>query len=122
MFSEIAERWKNEHIDSLSPASWDQCYSFPFEEIKEYFKDEYIKNITYKDIKKYMSQLPKSYARKTCANRLTILNMIFEFAVIEDILSENPCSYITVPKGHGSTKRRAPTSDEIKRIKKRVSM
>jgi integrase len=121
-FPEIAERWRDEHIDNLSPASWDQCYSFPFEEIKEYFKDDYIKDITHKDIKKYMAQLPKSYARKTCSNRLTILNMIFKYAVVEDILSENPCSYITVPKGHGSTKRRAPTSDEIEQIKKSIDV
>lgn len=117
LFTVIAERWEDEHRETLSETSWNQSYAFPYKEIKEYFKGVYIKDITHKDISAYMKQLPKTYARKTCSTRLSLLNMIFKFAVVEEYVSDNPCSYIAVPKGHGATKRRAPTSDEISAIK-----
>lgn len=122
LFEEIADRWESEHRQTLAPTSWNQCYSFPFREIKEYFKGCYIREITHKDINAYMKQLPRTYARKTCANRLNIINMIFKYAIVEEIITDNPCSYITVPKGHGSKKRRAPTSAEIDVIKKSVGV
>ena len=117
LFTEIAEEWEEEHRRNISPTSWNQCYAYPFNEIKEYFTNEFIKDITHKDINAYMKKLPKTYARKTCANRLSILNMIFKYAVVEEYISENPCSYISVPKGHGASKRRAPDSGEMEAIK-----
>lgn len=122
LFEEVAERWDDEHRETISPTSWTQGYSFPFREIKEYFKGCYIREITHKDINAYMKQLPKTYARKTCESRLNILNMIFKYAVVEEIITDNPCSYITVPKGHGAKKRRAPTSYEIDQIKRNMSV
>lgn len=117
LFSVIAGKWEDEHREQISTTSWDSCYSYPYDEIVKHFDGVYIKDITHKDINAYMKQLPKTYARKTCANRLSILNMIFKFAVVEEYVAENPCIYISVPKGHGSTSRRAPTQDEIKVIK-----
>lgn len=69
-----------------------------------------------------MRQLPKTYARKTCATRLNIINMIFKYAVVEELVTDNPCSYITVPKGHGAKKRSAPTTAEIAAIKKSIGV
>ena len=121
LFTDVAEQWHTEHWESLSPTT-QQGYKFPYDEIKEYFTGDRIKEITHKDINAYIKQLPKSYARKTCTNRLNILNMIFKYAVVEDIIPDNPCSYITIPKGHGSKKRRAPTTDEIEKIKKSIDV
>lgn len=112
LFTEIADLWESEHRETLSETSWNQSYAFPFKEITGYFKGAYIRDITHKDISAYMKQLPKTYARKTCSTRLSLLNMIFKYAVVEEYITENPCSYITVPKGHGTTKRRAPTQAE----------
>ena len=121
LFTDVAEEWHTEHWESLSPTT-QQGYQFPFDEIKGYFKDDYIKDISHKDINRYIKQLPATYARKTCTNRLNILNMIFKFAVIEEYVDDNPCTYITVPKTHGSKKRRAPTSDEIIKIKANIDV
>lgn len=120
LFEAVADMWETEHRKTISETSWRQSYSFPFGEIKDYFAGQYIREITHKDINTYMQQLPRTYARKTCATRLNIINMIFKFAVVEELTTENPCSYITVPKGHHSKKRRAPTQDEISRIRESI--
>ncbi len=121
LFTEVADEWHTEHWESLSPTT-QQGYQFPFDEITEYFSGEHIKDISHKDINRYIKQLPATYARKTCSNRLNILNMIFKYAVIEEYVDDNPCTYISIPKTHGSKKRRAPTSNEMKIINKSIGV
>jgi len=116
-FREVAELWKDEHRKTLSESTWAQCYDHAYNEVVDYFGDDHVSEITHKDIKRYMEHLPRSYARKTCSTRLNLINMVLKFAVVEDMIADNPCSYITVPKGHGSSKRRAPTSDEFITVK-----
>lgn len=120
-FPAVAALWYKEHWDTLSPTT-QKGYNAPYEEVTEWFKEDYVREITHKDISLYMKSLPKTYARKTCATRLGILNMIFKFAVIEGYTDENPCIYVTVPKGHGSQKRRAPTSAETIKIKSGIDI
>lgn len=116
LFKDVAENWETEHFPTLSPTT-QRGYKPAYREVKEYFGEDYIKKITHKDINKYLKQLPASYARKTVATRLLVLNLIFKYAINEDIIEDSPCSYVSVPKGHGATKRRAPTEEEIKKIK-----
>lgn len=119
LFSEVADLWYDENWETLSPTT-QRGYKAAYEEVKKYFGNDYIQTITHKKVNQYIKQLPKSYARKTCLTRLSIINMICKFAVTEDMLDDNPCQYISIPKGHKQTKRRAPTSDEIMTIKMNV--
>lgn len=114
-FEEAADLWHTDHWYTLSPTT-QRGYKFAYEEVIEYFGTDYIKQITHKDINRYIKQLPATYARKTCATRLLLLNMIFKHAIIEDLCEINPCEYVSIPKEHGSKKRRAPTEKEIARI------
>ena len=115
-FYDVAEMWDREHSETLAPSTA-RGYKYAYEEVRDHFADDLIREITAKDISIYMKQLPKSYARKTCANRLSILNMIFKYAEIEGYCESNPCDCVSVPKGHSAKKRRAPTDDEVKRIR-----
>ena len=45
LFTEVAEQWHTEHWENLSPTT-QHGYEFPFEEIKEYFADKRIKELT----------------------------------------------------------------------------
>ena len=119
-FVEVAEMWYDEHWETLSPTT-QRGYKHAFEEIKDYFYDKHISELSHKHINQYIKGLPKSFARKTCLTRLNIINMICKYAVVEDFISDNPCSYITVPKGHKQTKRKAPTNTEIDIIKNNIN-
>lgn len=119
LFKTIAEQWYDEHFPTLAYTT-QRGYEFAYREVVEYFSDDYIIQITPSMINKYIKSLPSTYARKTCATRLLVLNLIFKFAITEDIITENPCACISIPKGHSATKRRAPTEDEIKKIKSNV--
>jgi integrase len=120
LFKEVAEQWYGEHWDSLAYTT-QRGYKYAFEEINEHFGNMYISEITHKHINNYIKALPKSLAKKTCKNRLSVLNMIFKLAVVEDYITNNPCSYITIPKDRKQSKRRAPTNSEIEIIKKNTN-
>ena len=121
MFADVANRWHEEHWNEIAPTT-QQGYKAIFDELLEYFKGNYIKQITHKDIAGYMKQLPKTYAYSTCHQRLAVLKLIFRYAVTEDVITDNPCSEISVPKGHKTAKRRAPTEAEILTIKKSIGV
>ncbi len=120
-FEEAAEMWYDEHWETLSPTT-QKGYVCAYKEVKKYFGKRYIKQITHKDINQYIKQLPDSYARKTCLTRLQLINMIFKCAITNDLCEINPCEYATIPKKHGSKRRRAPTNDEIEIIKKSIDI
>ena len=121
MFVDVANRWHEEHWKEIAPTT-QQGYKAIFDELLAYFKEDYIRQITHKDIANYMKQLPKTYAYSTCHHRLALLKLIFRYAVTEDIITDNPCSESKVPKGHKTAKRRAPTEAEIITIKKSVGV
>ena len=115
LFADIAKKWDAEHAETLSPTT-EKGYRSAYNDVYAYFADDPIKDITPKEINAYMKRLPKTYARKTCGTRLSVLNMIFKYAVVEGYTDYNPCENISVPKGHGAKKRRAPTDEEVKKI------
>lgn len=121
MFSTVAAKWDRDHTETLSPTTA-KGYNSAYNDVCDFFGDYYIKDIAARDINAYMKQLPKTYARKTCGTRLSVLNMIFKFAQVDGYTDFNPCENISVPKGHGSKKRRAPTEDEVKKIIAAVSV
>ena len=120
-FEEAAEMWYDEHWETLSPTT-QKGYVCAYKEVKKYFGNCYIKQITHKDINRYIKQLPATYARKTCLTRLQLINMVFKCAITNDLCEINPCEYASIPKKHGSKRRRAPTNSEIEIIKKSIEV
>lgn len=119
LFQDIAEKWYDEHFPTLAYTT-QRGYEFAYREVVEYFSDNYINQITPSMINKYIKSLPSTYARKTCSTRLLVLNLIFKYTITEDIINDNPCACISIPKGHSAKKRRGPTESEINAIKTTV--
>lgn len=61
-----------------------------------YFKGDLLK-LEYKDIKKYIDSLQKKDAR-TVSHYITVINSFYKFLVNDDVIKENPCSNIKIPK------------------------
>ena len=120
-FREVAEMWYDDRWEELQPTT-QKSYKSIYQELLDWFGDMYIAEIKHKDVGRYIKSLPKSYARKTCSNRLTVLSRICKYAISEDIIEVNPCECITIPDCHGSRKRRAPTSDEADKVRKSIDL
>ena len=120
-FSMIAEAWKEEHFQTLSPNSL-KNYSPAYKRVYDYFGDTLITQIKAPDISKFLSSMPTSWAQKTYSTQLLVTNLIFKYAAIHGYIEHNPAEYVSTPRGKKKTHRRAPTFEEINRIKESVDL
>ena len=114
-FFKIADEWSSWKQDKVSRGTW-RCYNAPLRDIISHFGDMEIKEISGKDVQKYLNDLNLSF--KSTMTRKGLISQIFDYAIIEkDMDIRNPCDRIRIdnrlPRGH----RNALTPEEIKAIK-----
>lgn len=116
----IADAWAAEAFPQLAYRTL-SCYKAPLMRAKKFFLGDYIEDITHAKIKEYMEFLvEQNYSKKTIKNYRIVLSMIFKYAVVNDIVSLNLVSDVSIPKGLKSTRRKPPTELEIEKIKSNV--
>ena len=116
-FREIADAWWEEAETLLATQSI-KSYKPAKTRGVEFFGDTPIANILPKDIAKFIRSLvSKGYAQKTLSNQLTVINRIFDYAVIENEIQFNPCASVQVPKGQPKTVRSAASMTDEEKIK-----
>jgi len=80
--------------------------------------DSFIKDISPQDIKKHLEKMAKKqYSKKTVSQFKSVLNMIFDYAVVEGDLQINPMASVSMPKNLPSKEREMPSEEEIEIIK-----
>lgn len=116
LFENVAEQWSNENFKNLENNTLKQyipCYKASV----EFFRGLHIKDIKAANISQYAKSLIASgYALKTVKNRLSVTNLIFKYALLNDYIEFNPCQNITLPKGLPQKKRQKATSEDEKKI------
>lgn len=116
-FAEVADEWSDYHFPDLEHNTLKQ-YRPALADVTMQFGDFFIKDITSNQIDLYIkSYAKKGYAQKTVKTRLLILNLVMKYAVINQYISVNPCTYITIPKNLPKTKREGLTAAQIYTVK-----
>lgn len=118
-FNEITEMWEREHYEHLEYNTV-KCYKPAAAHTVKYFGNTPIKKIDVLSVRKYLATFPTSWKQKTYKNHLSVLNLIFKYAIINGYLDNNPAEFIKPPKGLKKDERRAPTSNEIEIIKNNI--
>ena len=123
-FQTFAEQWFEEYAKiNLRPTS--------FERMRQTTQRVYpalghmkLDKITARHIQAFISDLyvngknqrnGKPLSRKTVVHHLNFISDIFAYAIKMDMLSDNPCRRVTVPKGE-SKEKEIYTIDEVKQI------
>lgn len=116
-FSHVAESWSLETFSRVENNTLKQ-YRPGLKDCKNYFAGKNIQDITAIDVKNYVSMLEKNgLAKKTIKNRLSVLNLIMTYALIEQKITSNPCQFITIKMPNTREKRQAITKKEIKIVR-----
>lgn len=110
-FEEVADEWDTEYRNSIPDTTYKKSVKAAYERILDYFFDEYIRNISARDIDLFLHTL--KYGQKTVSNHKCILNMIFNFAILHGYIKDNPVSPVKLPKGLNKSKRELPSSYEL---------
>ena len=122
LFSDVAWEWREEHFETIEYGTA-RSYGPPFKRALNYFEKQYIRAITPSDVDKYIKHLAleRYYAAQTVVAHLSIVHMIFSFAVVNDIIPVNPAEQINIPRGLKRNSRRALTKEEIEIVKANVN-
>lgn len=118
-FSEVADEWWEKIQTTLSPNSI-HTYRAGYQRATQEFGDLRIRSITTKEIQQYIQKFSQSAmkpARKTVANQLMVIGLIFKYGVLEGECDYNVAQGVVLPKGLTASKRSAASQTDEEIIK-----
>lgn len=116
-FSEIADEWWAKAEPKLALQSI-RSYKLAMSRAVTFFNDTPIKEITAKDIQKYLATLAKQgYSQKVVSNHRMVVNRILKHAIGEGDIDLNPCASAESPDGLSKKIREAAKASEEQIIK-----
>lgn len=115
-FYSIAEKWNDEYRNRISDINYRKNTSAAYDRILEYFKPfGSIKNITMAQLNSFLGTLiAQGYYKKTVSNYKCILNMIFNYALLNGHIEYNPVSNIRLPANLPKSQRDIPSTECLK--------
>ena len=116
LFFDVAEQWMTKALPEY-PFGTYKSYSPAAKRAQAHFGEYRLTEITPAMIHAYIRSLGKKYASKTCSNQLTVISVIFRWAILQGWISVNPADQVDVPAGLKKTKRTAATPAQTAIIK-----
>lgn len=116
-FEELAFLWLENYKTTVKPSTFENVRSKVEKMTEEHFKELKLKKITVAYCQKVVIKLSKSYVLYN--HYLSVINRIFKYAVLMDILNSNPFDKVIKPKSR-QTQRKGNflTKEELKEFLK----
>ena len=116
-FEEIAQLWLENYKTTVKASTFENVRSKVEKMTEEHFKELKLKKITVAYCQKIVIELSKSYVLYN--HYLSVINRIFKYAVLMDVLSSNPFDKVIKPKSR-QTQRKGNflTKEELKEFLK----
>lgn len=116
-FEEIAYLWLESYKTTVKPSTFENVRSKVEKMTEEHFKEMKLKKITVAYCQKVVIELSKSYVLYN--HYLSVINRIFKYAVLMDVLNSNPFDKVIKPKSR-QTQRKGNflTKEELKEFLK----
>lgn len=115
-FPAVADLWWEAHEPTIAPNTT-KGYIPAMNRAKKYFEKYDIAAIRPVDVARFLNKVIKdnNMAEKTAKTQLTVCNLIFRHALMEEgLIDENPCADITVQKGLRRTYRDCASDEDVK--------
>lgn len=119
LFTVIADKWNTEYRDRISDINYRKNTRAAYNRIIEYFDGYYIEEMTAPIINKFMRHLALlKFGKKTVANHHSIINMIFQFAILspEGYIEHNPMQDVPLPSNLAQKRRSLPSDKELETV------
>ena len=119
-FEMVADEWTEAHETEVGYYTMNG-YKAPIKNLKEEFGNRLIKEITSIDIQRFINELgKKGYAKHTISLRKIVASLIFDYAILKDLVKINPVTVVKIPKNAPVTTRELPPDNEIEKVKQSV--
>lgn len=116
-FEELASLWLENYKTTVKPSTFENVKSKVEKMTEEHFKELKLKKITVAYCQRVVIELSKSYVLYN--HYLSVINRIFKYAVLMDVISSNPFDKVIKPKSR-QTQRKGNflTKEELKEFLK----
>nr|DAI73201.1 MAG TPA: RECOMBINASE CRE [Caudoviricetes sp.] len=116
-FEELAQLWLENYKTTVKPSTFENVKSKVEKMTEEHFKELKLKKITVAYCQRVVIELSKTYVLYN--HYLSVINRIFKYAVLMDVLSSNPFDKVIKPKSR-QTQRKGNflTKEELKEFLK----
>ena len=116
-FEELAQLWLENYKTTVKPSTFENVKSKVEKMTEEHFKELKLKKITVAYCQRVVIELSKNYVLYN--HYLSVINRIFKYAVLMDILDSNPFDKVIKPKSR-QTQRKGNflTKEELKELLK----
>jgi integrase len=115
-FRDAAEAWETEYRESCNPRTWNN-YRPHYEDIVDRCGDKPVSEIAGIDVIQDLQRAKaQGYSRTIVNSRRTIFNNILNHAVAQGWIPWNVAQGIKLPKGLPSSRRTAPTDEQIRAV------
>lgn len=115
-FAYLAEMWEDSHFQTISYGT-QVCYTPSLKRAISALGDRKITDITAKDINAVLITLKNQrFSKKTIATQKTVFNLIFNFAIVNDMAKYNPATAVTLPRNLPQKKRELPDDKDITKV------
>ena len=119
-FETVAEEWQKKHWTEIS-AGTQVSYNPAYKRAVASFGADNIQEITPLDIKRSLNEMAaQKYAHHSVSIYLSVLNQIFNYAIMMGDISANPTDTISVPKGLHTSSRDCPEDSQLDIIRQHV--
>lgn len=116
-FEELASLWLENYKTTVKPSTFENVRSKVEKMTEEHFKEMKLKKITVAYCQRVVIELSKSYVLYN--HYLSVINRIFKYAVLMDILDSNPFDKVIKPKSRQvQRKGNFLTKEELKEFLK----
>ena len=116
-FEELAQLWLENYKTTVKPSTFENVKSKVEKMTEEHFKELKLKKITVAYCQRVVIELSKTYVLYN--HYLSVINRIFKYAVLMDVLNSNPFDKVIKPKSR-QTQRKGNflTKEELKEFLK----
>ena len=116
-FEAAADAWDVWHTDQVS-YNGAEAYRAALKRTKEHFCGRMVQDIGPDEIDAYIRYLAgRGYARRTVQLHLDMLNMIYDYAIVNRWAESNPCNAVKLPSGLPKGRRDIPTDEELEKVR-----
>lgn len=116
-FAEVAEEWWGVHVPTIAYKTM-RSYKPAKERAVAEFGKRLIKELKPRELEALLKKMARDgLAQKTVKNQRLILNLIFDYAVLEGDIDVNPCSSVSVPRDLKKSPRTAASATDEKIVR-----